>query len=431
MHIPFVSSLMNLSPIKRQSVIQLGFTILVTLAGFVSTMIFSHLLGKDLMGVFYLFCTYFSIFNLIGDSGFGEATVKRISEGKDQNEYFTAYMTLRTILIIVSTLILLLIQPLFVDLATYQLVPLIILALVVAYFAHGISIGVRAKNHVGIYNTGLGISELVRIGLSILLVFIGFSVYGMIGGYIVGLLLSGLLCIKYFKYRPAKFTRYHLKNLLTFSLWILLISAAGTIMGYADTIFIGYFMNNGDVGVYRVALSFTMIALFIANAVYSTLPPKISYWSTHNKMEEIPPVISRSITYGLVLAIPAAVGGILLVDELLYFFYGADFAEGSVCCCILLFQQVVNVFLMFIGVALSNSGYVRKTFYGTLAALILNVVLDIILIPGLGPIPAFGINGAAIGSLVAIIVNVVIVGYLMKKIMTFKIEGKPLIHIII
>ncbi len=430
MKIPFVTSLMNLTPIKRQSVIQLGFTIPMTLVGFVSTMLFSHFLGKDLMGVYYLFITYFSIFNLIGDSGFGAAAVKRISEGKDQNVYFTAYVTLRTILIIASTLILLAIQPLFVNLADYQLVPLIIVALVVAYFSHGISYGVYAKDHVGIINMASGISEIARIVISILLVLIGFSVYGMIGGYIVGLALSGLLCIKYFKYKPAKFTCYHIKNLFTFSFWIMLISTAGTIMGYADTIFIGYFMNNGDVGVYRVVMSFTTISLFFANAVNSTLAPKISYWSSNSQMERIPPIIARSITYGLILAIPVVVEGIILADDLLHFFYGTEFATGALCCCILMLQNLVNVFLMFFGAALSNSGFVRKTFYGTLAAVILNVILDIILIPGLGPIPAMGIEGAALGSLVAIIANTLIVAHELKNVMPVKVEGKPMLHIV-
>ena len=126
-----------------------------------------------------------------------------------------------------------------------------------------------------------------------------------------------------------------------------------------------------------------------------------------------------------------AVGGILLVDELLYFFYGADFAAGSVCCCILLLQQIIQVFLIFIGTALSNSGFVRKTFYGSFAAVIINVILNIILIPGWGPIPAFGIEGAAIGSVVALLINTLIVGHELKKVMPLKVEGKPLLHILL
>ena len=117
-----ISRISAIPPIQRQSMIQLGVTIAVTLFGFISTMLFSHILGKDLMGVYYLFLAYYGVFNMIGDAGFGGAAVKRISEGKDQNEYLTAYATLRFLLIIVSTLVLLAVSPYFVDLKEYELV---------------------------------------------------------------------------------------------------------------------------------------------------------------------------------------------------------------------------------------------------------------------------------------------------------------------
>lgn len=425
MHIPFLSSIMRLTPIKRQSTLSLGFTILITIVGFFSTMLFSHLLGKDLMGVYYLFITYFSIFNLIGDGGFQGAAVKRISEGHNQNEYFSAYIFLRALLIIISTIILISIEPLFVDLSEYQLIPLIIISMIIAFFAHGITGGVCGLGHIGVINAASGISELIRIAVSVILVLIGFSFYGMIGGYIVALLLSGLLCIKYFKFKPAKFTKHHIWSLLTFSFWGLLIGSSSLLMTYSDTIFIGYFMENGDVGVYRTAMQFTSISVFIVTAINSTLGPKISNWSYNGEIEKIPPVISRSFTYGLILAIPMAVGGFLLAERLLYYFYGADFASGAAAACIIFLFQIVTVFLTFIGAALSNSNHPRDTFYGTLAAVILNVILDIILIP------IIGINGAAVGSLIAMIVNTLIITHRLKKYMPVYVEKKPILHIIL
>ena len=69
MKIPFLSRIMSLSAIQRQSTLSLFFTVSITLIGFVSTMLFSHILGKDLMGVYYLFVAYYGIFNMIGDGG--------------------------------------------------------------------------------------------------------------------------------------------------------------------------------------------------------------------------------------------------------------------------------------------------------------------------------------------------------------------------
>ncbi|HJJ26763.1 MAG TPA: polysaccharide biosynthesis C-terminal domain-containing protein, partial [Methanocorpusculum sp.] len=145
----------------------------------------------------------------------------------------------------------------------------------------------------------------------------------------------------------------------------------------------------------------------------------------NGKMEEIPPVVARSCTYGLILAVPVAIGGFILADDLMYYFYGADFAAGAVSACILFLFQIVSVFLIIIGNALSSSGHPRNTFYGTLAAVILNVILDILLIP------IMGINGAALGSLCAVIINVLIVTHELKKFMPDFVEKKPLLHILL
>jgi O-antigen/teichoic acid export membrane protein len=79
---------MNISSIQRQSVIYVASTIGLTVVGFVSTIYFAHTLGPAPLGAYFLFLAYFGIFYLIGDGGFGGAAVKRISEGKEPDEYF-------------------------------------------------------------------------------------------------------------------------------------------------------------------------------------------------------------------------------------------------------------------------------------------------------------------------------------------------------
>lgn len=412
---------MNLSPIKRQSLIQLSCTIAVTIFGFISTMIFTHVLGKDLVGIYFLFLTYVSIFNLIGDSGFGASTIKYVSEGKDQNELFSAFLFLRTILLIVSTLIFLTCFHL------EELTPFILGALLFAYFSNIVIVGLSGKNHMGIVSLSSGLGELTRIIISIILVLLGCSLGGLLWGYIIGTIsiIFYALKLKRLDYKLQKFTKQHIKSLTLFGLWILLINTAGTIMGYADTIFIGAFMETGDVAIYRVALSFSTGALFIANAIVSTLPPKISNWNATNQQHVISKVTSRSITYGLIIAIPIFIGALFLVKNLLYYCYGADFATGSTVCIILLFQQIVNVFLLFMGCAFSNSGYARQSFYGSFIAVIVNILLNFILIKPLG------IEGVAIASLIAIIINAVIVYVQLNQKIPISFEWKQILHILI
>ncbi|MBR5814842.1 MAG: polysaccharide biosynthesis C-terminal domain-containing protein [Methanocorpusculaceae archaeon] len=417
--------IMSLSAIRRQSTLSLFFTILITITGFFSTMLFTHILGKDLMGVYYLFLAYFGIFNMIGDGGFGSAAVKRISEGKEQNAYFTAYACLRGLLIIVSTLVLLTLSPFFVDLQDYHLVQLVLLALASAGIFHTITMGVYGLGHVGIYNTGFGLSELARIIIQIGTVLLGYSVYGLIGGYIAGIIISGILCIKYFTFKPAKFGIRHIKSLFVYGFWIFLISTGSIAFSYADTIFIGYFMTNGDVGVYRTAFQFTTAAAFITAAIAPTLTPKISRWSKDNEWDKIAPPVSRGITFGLILAMPILFGGIFIADKLLYYFYGADFVAGAVACCILFAVQIVSVFTTFLGTALTASDHARQSFYATASAALINIILNCLLIPILG------INGAAVATLISYSVNAILIAHFLKRYITVNIEKRPILNIII
>ena len=425
MKIPFFSRIMSLSAIQRQSTLSLFFTVLITLIGFFSTMLFSHILGKDLMGVYYLFVAYYGIFNMIGDGGFGQAAVKRISEGKEQNEYLTAYACLRGLLIVVSTVILLTLSPLFIDLQEYNIVLCIILTIAAAAFGNTITMGVYGLGHVGVKNVGVGIGELARIIVQIGTVLLGYSVYGLIGGYIAGIIVSGILCIKYFTFRPAKFGFRHIKSLFAYGFWIFLISTGSLAFSYTDTIFIGYFMTNGDVGVYRTAFQFTSAAAFITAAIAPTLTPKISRWSKDNEWEKIVYPVSRGITFGLILAVPVLFGGIFLAYKLLYYFYGADFAAGAAACCILFAVQIVSVFTTFLGTALSASDHAKQSFYATATAAVVNIILNCILIPILG------INGAAISTLISYSLNAVLIAYFLRRYISIRIEKRPIFHIII
>ena len=425
MKIPFISRIMSLSAIQRQSTLSLFFTVLITLIGFFSTMLFSHILGKDLMGVYYLFVAYYGIFNMIGDGGFGQAAVKRISEGKEQNEYLTAYACLRGLLIVVSTVILLTLSPLFIDLQEYNIVLCIILTIAAAAFGNTITMGVYGLGHVGVKNVGVGIGELARIIVQIGTVLLGYSVYGLIGGYIAGIIVSGILCLKYFTFRPAKFGFRHIKSLFVYGFWIFLISTGSLAFSYTDTIFIGYFMTNGDVGVYRTAFQFTSAAAFITAAIAPTLTPKISRWSKDNEWEKIVYPVSRGITFGLILAVPVLFGGIFLADKLLYYFYGADFAAGAAACCILFAVQIVSVFTTFLGTALSASDHAKQSFYATATAAVVNIILNCILIPILG------INGAAISTLISYSLNAVLIAYFLRRYISIRIEKRPIFHIII
>ena len=121
---------MNINPIQRQSLLSFGSLLAVTGLGYIATFYFAHYLGPAVLGSYFLFLAYYGIFDLIGDGGFGGAAVKRISEGTDQNEYFTAFFISRAVLLCFSIAIFILISPYIPDLQENGLLYWLIIALI-------------------------------------------------------------------------------------------------------------------------------------------------------------------------------------------------------------------------------------------------------------------------------------------------------------
>lgn len=416
---------MNLDPVRRQSLISLISTLGLTGVGFVATMYFAHAAGAAAYGVFSLFLAYYGIFNLIGDGGFGGAAVKRISEGREQNTYFTAFLFLRFVLLVVSVASVLALSEYLSADGNTAMILWLILALIFGVFL-GVTVnGTYGDGMVGVSQMAGLLNNVVKVLVQVIAVFLGYGAAGLVGGFIAGMIVGGFFSFRFLRLRLARFTTAHLKNLLSFSFWIFLASSGATVFSYADTVLVGYFMSSADVGVYRIAFQFTAAATFTTLALHTTLYPKISRWHADGALDLVTLSLSRAFTYSLLLAVPVAVGGWVLGGRLLYFFYGAGFAAGAGALAILLLVQVVNVFMYLQTMCLNAIDRPRESFYATGTAAVVNILLDLALIP------LFGIEGAAIATLVTMLVNAGIARYYLAKQIPVRLERGPLLHILL
>jgi O-antigen/teichoic acid export membrane protein len=416
---------MRIDPIQRQSLISLGSTIGLTAVGFLSTMYFTHTVGLSILGAYYIFVAYFGVFDLLGDGGFGSAAVKRISEGKDQNEFFTAFIFLRVVLMVVSVGFLLVAQPYLTDLASSGVLPWLILALVVSVFTNIASNGAYGRGKVGVNQIGGLINNLIRVVIQVLAVVLGYGIAGLAGGFVAGLLAAGLVNLRFLDLSPAPFRRSHVSSLFTFSFWTFLGAGGYLIFSYADTIMVGYFMTEADVGIYRVALQLTSIATFATVALHATLYPKVSYWGKQDDFASVERALARAFTYSLLLAVPVLVGGWILGERLLYFFYTASSAVGAGALSILLVVQVAHVFMFLQTMCLNALDRPKDSFRVTAIAVTANIVLNVLLIP------AYGIVGASVATLVTMVLNAALAYRALSRSIRVRIEPQPIGHIVL
>ena len=415
---------MSIEPIQRQSFITLVSTIALTGIGFIATTYFAHTLGPAPLGAYFLFLAYFGIFNLIGDGGFGGAAVKRISEGKEPQEYFSAFVCIRIILLALSVTVLLVAEPYLKDITSSGTFFWLLLALIISVFSSSTAMGVYGTGKVGVYQISNFVDVLLRILFQVGGVFFGFGVAGLVGGFVGGLIAGGIVNFRYLDLKLVRFRLSHIKNLTGFSFWIFLTASGSLVFSYADTILIGYFMSNADVGIYRTAFQLTAVATFTTLAFHTVLYPKISAWESQGNFRGIENALSRAFTYSLLLAIPVCIGGWILGERLLYFLYGASFTTGTPALFILLLVQVVNVFMYLGTMSLNSLNRPIGAFLVTAIAALVNIILDIVLIP------IMGITGAALATLIAMTLNALIALFLLSKVISVKIEHGPVKHIL-
>lgn len=419
-----ISRIMAIEPIRRQSIVSLIWQIALTAIGFLATIYFAHTVGASVLGGYFLFVAYFSIIGVAADGGLGVAAVKRISEGNEQDAYFSAFVVLRSLFVAMIVVILIAFRRYFVDLNNAGTFIWLLMALIVGILYGTVSGGTQGCGKIGIYATGDFMNNIARILVQVVAVFLGFSVTGLAGGFVAGLLAGFIVQIRFFDLHFVRFEWKHIKSLSTFSLWVFLISSGTIVFSVADTIMIGYFLDNADVGVYRIVLQFTSLSIFTTTALRSVLWPRVSRWGKCGEIELIEESLSRAFTYSLILAVPIFVGGVILGDKLLYYLYGEGFVEGYTTMVILFIVQIVNAFQFFSTSYLSALDSLKDLFRITVVAVTANIALNAALIP------VIGIAGAAIATLVTMGLNAVLALWVLSKLLTIKVETHVLLNIV-
>ena len=418
------SRIMGIRAVQRQSIVSLIWQIALTFIGFLSTMYFAQTLGAGVLGAYFLFLAYFVTIGFATDGGFNEAAIKRISEGEETDAYFSAYFVLRSVFLIVVVLAFITFRGYFVDLNEGGTLIWLLLALIASVLYGSVSSGIKGCGKIGIYTTGNFINNISRIIVQVIAVFLGFEVAGLAGGFVVGLLVGFIVQVRFLDLRFARFGWRHIKSLSKFSMWVFLISSGMIVFSTADTIMIGYYLNNADVGVYRIVLQLTSLAAFTTTTLRLTLFPKVSRWSKTNETDLIEESLSRALTYSLILAVPIFVGGILLGDKMLYYFYGAEFAKGYNTMLVLFVVQIINVFQYLFTTYLIALDRPKKLFKIIVVAVAANVLLNVILIP------VIGIIGAAVATLVTMGLFSVLAQRALSSIITIRVEFESLLNIL-
>lgn len=189
-------------------------------------------------------------------------------------------------------------------------------------------------------------------------------------------------------YHPMR----HMKAVLIF----FAMSVATTVYTNLDTVMLGFMATDYDVGYYNAAVKIKGILVSAVTSLSTVLLPRASYYVEHHEFKKFKEISAKAIDFVILLASPLTLYFILFAKEGIYFLSGSAYA-GSI-----LPMQIIMPTVLFIGISnilgiqiLVPLGQERVVLFSTIAGAIVDLIINILLIP------KYTSSGAAFGTLVA------------------------------
>ena len=187
------------------------------------------------------------------------------------------------------------------------------------------------------------------------------------------------------------------------------MACATTIYTNLDTVMLGFIKTDVDVGYYNAAIKIKNILVSIITSLGAVLLPRASYYIENGLIDEFKRITKKALSFVFLIASPLMLYFMFYAKEGIFFLSGRAY-EGSI-----LPMQIIMPTLLFIGTTyilgiemLVPMGKEIVVLYSNIAGAIVDVIINALLIP------RFASAGAALGTLVAEFV-VLVVQYIALK----------------
>ncbi|MBI2846629.1 MAG: flippase [Chloroflexi bacterium] len=374
--------------------------------GFVYRILVARWLGPSDFGVLALLTMLVGIFGLVFMFGVPGAATKYISQflaqGKTPTTIFsTALKILLPSSLLASLMLLLLSDPLAVRVFhNPAAIPEFKIGSAAVFFAMlGILFNYSIQGFQRMrYSTLITVVDaVVKLVVTVLLLYLGYGLigaaWGIVAGYLSMAIVGWFLVRKLLRFDLALSLDRDLgKMLLTFGVPLYIALVVELVLGWTDTIVIGYFLGTTEVGYYNVAWSMMMSLNMLVAPLTISLFPAFSEIHAKKDSASLEKVFNHSAKYTTYFLIPCAVGGFLLAELVIKILFGAIFLPGSIALKILVLG---SIFLPLRAIGTKFIAGVGRPDIGMrfiMIAAVLNLALNPILVP------KFGIAGAAVAT---------------------------------
>ncbi len=383
----------------------------------------ARILGPEEWGVVSYVMTLIAFLTIVSDIGLSAVITREAASNHELgSRYFSAALTIKSLLLTLGACVLILGNGWITNIPGVQvLLPLAVLILVfdsLRNFSFAINRALEKMQW----------EAIDEIATNLFIIAVGFymliaqpNAYGLIVAYAIGTaggLVVALFFIRRHLYILRPNTDYQLiKQLLTSAVPFALASFLGAIMINTDMVMIGWLRPIAELGYYSAAQKPVQILYTFASLFATALFPTLSRIAD-DKNGSFRATLESSLTSTIAVALPIAIGGIILGSQLMTALFGLEYSNG-----IASFQILIaTVLIIFPSVIVSNAILAKRAekdfiIFSCIGA-IGNVIFNYIFIQW------WGIAGCALSTLLTQIIANAFIWKRLRRMTDFSIAGQ-------
>lgn len=299
-----------------------------SILGFLATVYFTRTLGEEIYGFYAITLALVSWLTIIKRVGFSQAIIKRMSEGKDRNEFLVAGTVIKTILTAVVGFSIVLFQNQVNSYVGQPVAEFVVLLLIANIFSSLVSSALKGSHRVHIYAPLSAAKKGAQSVAMIAFVYVGWELSGMLFGHALGTALIAAVGLWFVKPDLVVPRWQHVVSLFEFAKFSWLGSIRKKTFSNMDILVLGLFVPSGLTGIYAIAYALSEFLDIFSNAILNSLFPELSKRAAENDNEMVRTLTKDAFSYAGLFLIPGIVGGTILGDRLMRI-YGDGFGIGA------------------------------------------------------------------------------------------------------
>ncbi|MFH1685497.1 MAG: flippase [Candidatus Micrarchaeota archaeon] len=427
----------NTKEVAKGSIWGLSGNLLLKLVSFFYAIVIARLVSQDDIGIFYLTLGILQIISMFSYLGLPFSLQRYVPFYESRKELGKAKYLLKLSYLIVILASIFFIAGLWIsadfigELYQNSILSESIRLFSVYLFLYGVSVVqityLQGRTAIRSMQLAYNVQNVSKLLLTILFFYLmGPSVFTLIYAFLASFAISDLVSL-FLLYRRSRdlpkasqpiSNKELFREVMPLGLIVSVIASITVFVQAADKILLGYLLPNSMdiVGVYGIATAFSMLLFVFPSAIGMIFLPIISRLVGKNDLSQIRATTETAMRWAFLISIPVAIIIISFSEGMLGIFYGEPYRVAAIAMSIFTLAVLVKSFSLMLSLALAAMRKIKLELKITLILGIVNVIFNVLLIP------SYGMEGAAIASLIAFITTFFLLNHYCNKIFQFKLQ---------